>query len=135
MTSTMPPLLVRHLMHAPVVSLFGDQTMPLAEDIMTFKHVHHLPVIDTDGRVVGVVSDRDLLRAQAICEPGVLITEVMTRDVWTVAPDTLASAAGEVMRDNRFGCLPVVDEAGQLVGILTQHDFLDFAIKAIALHD
>ena len=129
----MPPLLVRHLMHAPVVSLFGDQTMPLAEDVMAFKHVHHLPVIDETGRVVGVVSDRDLLRMSRDDE--LRVADVMTRDVWTVAMDTLASEAGAVMRDQRFGCLPVVDGDGVLVGIVTEHDFLSFAVRAIAMHD
>ena len=57
-------LLVKHIMTAPVVSLFADQSLPLAEEVMRFRHVHHLPVIDETHRLVGMVSDRDILGAQ-----------------------------------------------------------------------
>ena len=144
----MPPVLVKHLMTAPVVSLFGEQTLPLAEDIMGFKHIRHLPVVDEDGRcLLGLIGRRDLLRAQISTLSGlttaerharqadVRIHQLMTRDVWTVQPETLASIAGQMMRDHRFGCLPVVDATHRLVGIITEREFLDFAVKAIAMHD
>ena len=57
-------VLVKHLMSQPVVSLFAEQTLPLAEDIMRYKHLRHLPVVDETGHLVGLVSHRDLLRAQ-----------------------------------------------------------------------
>lgn len=143
----MPPVLVRHLMKAPVVSLFGEQTLPLAEDLMGFKHIRHLPVIDEDRLLLGLLSHRDLLRATISTLSGltpverqarqadVRIDQLMTRDVWTVGPDTNASVAGQMMRDHRFGCLPVVDHERRLVGIITERDFLDFAVKALAMHD
>jgi CBS domain-containing protein len=140
-------VLVKHLMSAPVVSLFAEQTLPLAEDIMRLKHIRHLPVVDDDGRLVGLVSHRDLLSAQISSLVGltaeqrrarqeeVHVRELMQRNVWTVHPETLASVAGETMVDHHFGCLPVIDDQHVLVGIITEHDFLDFATKAIAVHD
>jgi CBS domain-containing membrane protein len=125
-------VLVKHLMKSPVVSLFAEQTVPLAEDIMRFKHIRHLPVIDDEGHLVGLVSHRDLLRAR---KPDLRVRDLMTRDVWTVTPDTLASVAGRTLGDHRFGCLPVVDARHVVVGIVTEHDFLTFATKAIAMHD
>lgn len=134
-------------MKAPVVSLFGEQTLPLAEELMGFKHIRHLPVIDEDRLLLGLVSHRDLLRATISTLSGlspverkarqadVRIDQLMSRDVWTVGPDTNASVAGQMMRDHRFGCLPVVDHERRLVGIITERDFLDFAVKAIAMHD
>jgi CBS domain-containing membrane protein len=142
----MRPVLVKDLMSAPVVSLFAEQTLPLAEDIMTFKHLRHLPVVDDDRHVVGLVSHRDILRAQISSLTGltkpqvrarqedVRVQDLMTRDVWTVTPETLASVAGRTLLDHRFGCLPVV-EGRFLVGILTERDFLRFAIKTIEQHD
>ena len=59
----------------------------------------------------------------------------MTTEVWTVGPDTLASVAGHTLLDHVFGCLPVVDAERRLVGIVTERDYLRFAIKAIELHD
>src|SRR5690349_14785958 len=112
-------VLVKHLMKSPVVSLFAEQTVPLAEDIMRFKHIRHLPVIDDEGHLVGLVSHRDLLRAR---KPDLRVCDLMTRDVWTVTPDTLASVAGSTLGDHRFGCLPVVDARNVVVGIVTEHD-------------
>jgi CBS domain-containing protein len=143
----MSPVLVKHLMSSPVVSLFAEQTLPLAEDIMRFKHIRHLPVVDDDGRLVGLVSHRDLLRAQISSLTGltetqrrtrqeeVRVRELMTRDLWSVHPETLASVAGQTMAEHRYGCLPVVDDQHLLVGIVTERDFLKFATKAIAMHD
>jgi CBS domain-containing protein len=140
-------VLVKHLMTSPVVSLFAEQTLPLAEDIMRYKHLRHLPVVDDEGRLVGLVSHRDLLRAQISTLTGltadqrrarqedVRVRELMTRDIWTVTPETLASVAGKTLGDHRFGCLPVVDERNVVVGIITERDFLRFATRSIELHD
>jgi len=136
-------VLVKHLMTSPVVSLFAEQTLPLAEDIMRFKHIRHLPVIDDDGFLLGLVSHRDLLRASISSLTGltqdqrrarqedVRVRDLMTRDVWTVRPDTLATAAGKTLADHRFGCLPVVDEHERVVGIITERDFLKYATRMI----
>ena len=59
----------------------------------------------------------------------------MTIDVWRVHPDTRASIAGQTLLDHRFGCLPVVDDTGVLVGIITERDFLRFAIRTLAMTD
>ena len=134
-------------MSAPVVTFFEEQNVPLAEDVMRFKHLRHLPVIDDERHLVGLVSHRDLLRAQISTMTGLtddqrrareedlLISSVMTRDIWTVTPDTLASVAGALLADHAFGCLPVVDDDHRLVGIITEHDFLRFAIKALRIND
>ncbi len=143
----MPPIRVRHIMSSPVVTFFEEQTIPLVEDVMHYKHVRHLPVIDDQRRLVGLVSHRDLLRAQISTmtgltedqrrarEEAVLVRQVMTRDVWTVTPETLASAAGATLLDHAFGCLPVVDELHTLVGIVTEHDFLKLALESLRLSD
>ena len=134
-------------MTTPVVTLWAEQTLPLASDIMRFKHIRHLPVIDSERRLVGLVSHRDILAAQISTQTGltddekrarqagVTVDQIMTRDVWTVRPDALASAAGTTLLDHRYGCLPVVDQSGILLGILTERDFLRFAVKAIAQYD
>jgi CBS domain-containing membrane protein len=143
----MTSVLVRHIMTSPVITLFAEQTLPLAEDVMRLKHLRHLPVVDDDGRLVGLVSHRDILRAQISSLTGltaderrtrqseVKVSQLMTRDVWTSGPDAFASAAGQTLIDHKFGCLPVVDAAGRLVGIITERDYLRFAVKVIEMHD
>ena len=134
-------------MTKPVIGLFGEQTLPLAEDIMKLKHLRHLPVLDDQGRLLGMVSHRDLLRAQISTLTGltegqrrarqedVHVSALMTRDIWTVRPDTLASVAGQTLIDHRFGCLPVIGDNDAVIGIITERDFLRFAIKALEMHD
>ncbi len=62
----MTPVLVKHLMTAPVVTFFAEQSLPLAEDVMQLKHVRHLPVIDETRRLVGLVSHRDQLTREVV---------------------------------------------------------------------
>jgi CBS domain-containing membrane protein len=143
----MSPILVRDIMTAQVVTFFEEQTLPLAEDVMRIHRFRHLPVTDTGGRLLGLVTRSDLLRGQISALTGltdnerrarqdnVRIRSLMTRDVWTVGPDTLASHAGQTLLDHRFGCLPVIDPDGLLCGIVTERDFLRFAIEALALRD
>lgn len=136
-----PVVLVKHIMSEPAVTFFPEQTLPLAEDVMRYKHLRHLPVIDDDRRLVGLLTHRDLLAAQISTLSGlteaqrrarqedVTVRQVMTRDIWTVAPGALASVAGRTLLDHVYGCLPVVDDEHRLVGIVTERDYLRFAIK------
>lgn len=145
--AAMSAVLVKHIMSPKVVTFFEEQTLPLAEDIMKIHRFRHLPVIDSEGRLVGLLTHRDLLRAQISALAGltdeerrarqaeVQVRQIMTRDVWTVTPETHASDAGRTLLDHRYGCLPVVDANRVLVGILTERDFLRFAIKALEVHD
>lgn len=143
----MSPVLVKHLMTSPVVTFFAEQTLPLAADIMRFKHLRHIPVIDDARRLVGLVSHRDLLAAQISTQTGldpeirrviqenVRVREVMTRDVRSVGPDELAATAAKILLAHRYGCLPVVDAECRLIGIVTDRDFLRFASEILALSD
>lgn len=140
----MPPILVQDIMTSPVVTFFAEQSMPLADEVMRLRRFRHLPVVDDQQRLVGLVSHRDLLRAQISDLTGlsrtdrmtrqddVKVRDVMTVDVWRVHPETSAAVAGQTLLDHRFGCLPVVDGVGVLVGILTERDFLKFALRTLA---
>lgn len=143
----MPPVLVKHIMSTDVVTFFAEQTLPLAEDVMRIHRFHHLPVIDSNRQLVGLISHRDLLRGQISTLTGltederrarqaeVKIGQLMTTEVWTVTPDALASHAGQTLLDHAFGCLPVIDKDRVLCGIVTERDYLRFAIKALEIHD
>jgi CBS domain-containing membrane protein len=136
-------LQARHIMTSPVVTFFAEQTLPLAEDVMHFKHLRHLPVVDDAGKLVGLVSHRDLLRAQISTLSGltdeqrrarqseVRVSQVMTRDVWTVGPHTDVTHVGRTLLDHKFGCLPVVDADERLVGIITERDFIKYALAQL----
>jgi CBS domain-containing protein len=111
-----------------------DDLIDLAASVMTWRHIRHVPVEDDDGKLVGLVSHRSLLRLLAHGGPATGDeTCVTVRDIMTAKPLTVTSAtptleALEVMRKNRVGCLPVVDD-DNLVGIVTSYDFLDASAR------
>ena len=104
---------------------------------MDTKSVRHVPVVDADGTLVGLVSARDLLRralddaeelpltAQTQLFASVRVRDVMTAGIDTVEADEPIAQAGELMVENKYGCLPVVD-GGALAGIITEADFVRF---------
>jgi CBS domain-containing membrane protein len=135
-------MLVRDLMSHPVVTLAADETLGLAEEIMSLARLRHLPVVDGDGRLVGLVTHRDLVGAQASTLSGmspyenkklklaIRVAEVMRTDVESIASDAPAVDAAVKMREKKYGCMPVVD-GDELVGIVTEADFLDLAIRSL----
>jgi len=97
--------------------------------MMKQNSIRHLPVVDGKGLLVGILADRDILNAiGSIPGTGILKKEAlekyMTAKVVTCAmTDSLAVAAAK-MRNHRIDALPVTDEAGKLLGIITSYDFL-----------
>ena len=123
-------------MSPDVETLFVDETMDLANTILTLARIRHLPVIDRDGKLVGILSHRDLLRAFAeLYKSGrndadqdrVAVAEIMTDEVTTIAPGAPALEAAEIIWENKIGCLPVVEDE-RVVGIITESDFVRTAI-------
>ena len=131
----MSKLRVRDLMTADVHVVRPDDSIATLRDVMNEKHIRHVPVVDDDDRLVGLVSERDLLRRAAGLEgdvplsvshdvsAAVKVREVMTWEVETIEADDDAATAAAVMLDNKYGCLPVLEQ-GVLAGILTEADFV-----------
>lgn len=137
-------LRVADLMTHDVYTLRPTQSLPLAESLMGIKHIRHLPVVDAAGRLVGLVTHRDLLAAKisaltplssderTTLELSVPVSRVMRTEVWTIGPDALAIGAARLMRDRRIGCLPVLKEGG-LAGIITEADLLGLLTDSLSL--
>lgn len=106
------------------VTINSDVDYREAFDIMHDKDLHHLPVVDADGKVVGILTQRDLqLAARHFREADVGVSEVMRAPVITVAPDDPLKSAAERMTSARIGGLPVVD-GDRIVGVITERDLL-----------
>lgn len=109
-----------------------EDILDLAASLMHWKHVRHVPVEDDAGHLIGIVSHRDLLELFAlgkITGPAQLVVgDVMKTDLITVAPETSALEALELMRERRIGCLPVIKD-DKLVGLVTAYDFLTVSAK------
>lgn len=118
---------VGQVMTQDVFTLHPEDVIDLAASLMDWEHLHRVPVEDEKGRLVGLVTQRSLLRllARGYGKPGskpVAVREVMKTDVMTASPDDSTLDAIERMQQNSIGCLPVVKD-DRLVGIITEHDF------------
>ncbi len=122
------------VMRGNVRTVEATDRLDLAGVVMKLGGIRHLPVVD-EGLLVGIVSQRDLLAAglSSVLEPApedslrlrtVLVEDIMTRDPQTVGLDTPLRDAAERMLQHQIGCLPVVDEAGRLLGLVTETDLI-----------
>ncbi len=120
-------LTVSDLMTTRLITVNASEPIKEARAEMELGVVRHLPVIDDRGRLVGVVSDRDLLSSSR----GKRVIDVMTRDVVTTRPEAPASEAASVMLDHKISSVMVVNEDDLLVGMVTQTDYLELARRAL----
>ncbi len=138
---------VRDVMTAMPTTIDPEAPVETAVAVMRERGLRHLPVVDGQGRLIGIVTDRDLrsamfgaglvehlpaeqggrLRALTAVLNDVRVSHVMTWGVVTVGPEAPAAQAAAIMANARIGSLPVV-EGTRLVGIVTEHD----ALKALA---
>ena len=97
-----------------------DDDIPLSEaaDIMSDKEIGSLIYVD-GGEIKGIITERDLLKN---FDSKKKISQVMTKDVVTITPDTRAEEALDLMRDNKIKRIPVVDKGGKLIGIVSLTD-------------
>ncbi|MCP3914284.1 MAG: CBS domain-containing protein [bacterium] len=126
---------VGQIMTRDVFTLHPEDVIDLAANLMTWEHIRRVPVEDDQGRLVGLLSQRGLLRlvargtGRADGKP-IAVREVMRSNPVTVEPSQSTLEAIQTMRKHKVGCLPVVRD-GRLVGIVTEHDFLDAAAKLL----
>jgi len=116
---------VRERMSAPALTVRADSDYRGAMALMEDNAVHHLPVVAPDGGLVGMITERDLLVAAThYLNSGIEVGDVMHRGVVTARPDMNMAAAAGIMAMRRIGSLPVMDNSGCLVGIITESDVL-----------
>ncbi len=124
-------LRVGQLMTTDLFTVNQDEVVDMVACVMNWKHIRHVPVEDGERRLVGLVTHRALLRLLSDSPEGsrqpVAVSNIMTRDLITVHPDTPTLEALRLMREHRISCLPVVDRDDRLVGIITERDFMGIA--------
>ncbi len=125
-------LRVEELMTPIVMTLGENDTVARAAEDMEQGGFRHMPVVNAQNQVVGIVSDRDVLRALAgPAGSKRRLVEVMTHPVLVLRPEAPAHRAAELMLQCKIGALPVVDEHRELVGLITETDLLVIAHNAL----
>lgn len=115
------------IMTSPVISASVSQPLSAIWQLLSKRGFHHLPLVDEQQHIQGIVSDRDILRFAANNNPrqgSVIISQLMTRSVITAGRQTEVRTLAEVMSRRAIGALPIEDDELNLVGIVTRSDIL-----------
>ncbi|WP_374687746.1 CBS domain-containing protein [Promineifilum sp.] len=132
--------LVKDWMSTEVVTITPDTTLPEAHQIMTNEEIRRLPVVDSDGRLVGIVTIGDVRSAEpspatslSIWEMNYLLStlkveKIMTTTPWTITAEATIGEAARMMLEHRVSGLPVVDEEHHVIGIITESDIFSMVV-------
>lgn len=132
---------IRDWMTADVITITADTSMMKASRLMKDNGINRLPVVDGDGRIVGIVSDRDVKAASPskattldMHELYYLLSEIKVKDIMTrkpicAGPDDSVEQAAVTMIAENIGGMPVTDEDGHVLGIITDSDIFKVLIS------
>jgi CBS domain-containing protein len=133
---------VRDIMTSPAIVVAPDTTVPAANALMRQHRIRHLPVVE-NGRLVGIISQGDLRQASTTAAINadlyeinfmlsrLTVGKIMARKVFTVTPEAFVMHAAELMTENKIAGLPVVDEDGSVIGIVTESDLLKMLVRKL----
>ncbi len=136
---------VGRVMHKELVTVPPDTSLVKAKDIIAEKRIAHLLVVDKEGKLIGIVSDRDLKRSWAspattlsVHELNYLLKQltvemIMVKKAITIGPGTTIERAARIMQEYRISALPVIEKE-DLVGIITTTDVMEVLLQAIGIN-
>ena len=138
---------LKDVMTTKIVSINVDAPFSQVEQKMRECKVRHVPVVDENNKLVGLMSQRDLYRIHPPHrdEEGnwvydqesldsVILKHVMTKDPFALSPDNTMADALPPMVERKYGCIPIVDKDRHLCGIITQMDILKIALQILREH-
>ncbi len=136
-------MLVRERMTTPAVTITPETPFQEALKLMRDKKFRRLPVVDSACKIVGIVSERDMLHASpspatslSVWEVNYLlwklkISDIMTHNVLTINQDTPIEDAANLMVTHKIGGVPVVDNSGKVVGVITETDIFKAFVEML----
>lgn len=140
-------MLVANWMTKEVMTLTGDRSMMKASKVMKDKAVSCMPIVDDEGRIMGILSDRDIKDASPskattldmhelyYLLSDIKIQDIMTKKVVTIRADETVEKAAVLMLEGHFGSLPVVDEDKKVVGIITDTDVFKVLVEISGVYE
>lgn len=103
---------------------YEEDSLLTASNFMKEERIRNVPVIDKNNKLLGLITLREIIDGVIGNKRKSTVSEAMIKDVSAVTLDTPLRGAIELMLINHFGCLPVVDSEGKLLGIVTETDLL-----------
>ena len=119
------------IMKTKLITVRPEDTLDVVRTIFLSRNIHHLPVIDGENYLVGIVTSHDTYRLNMKFEDYNKLTvgEIMIRKVAKLAPEDKVGVAAELFLLNRFHATPIVDKDNKLVGLVTDFDILRYNFK------
>lgn len=139
-------MFVKDFMTPNPITILPDANLPQAISVVRKNKIRHLPVVDNNGELVGIVVEKDLLSNQpspattlSVFEiysllENLRVRQIMSKPVFTVAGDCPIEEAAHIMVDNKISCLPVMD-GDKLVGIITETDIFCVLVDVLGGHE
>ena len=132
---------IRDIMTKDLITVKPNNLITAVDRIFSANDFHHIPVIEDDGKLVGIISRYDF---NLLCDKStlfnnnalsinqrvfqsILAKDIMIKQLVTIGPDETPAKAADIMKENLFHALPVVDENKTLIGIVTTYDLLALA--------
>ena len=116
------------IMTTNVVTVHPEDSLEVVKKLLFEKHFHHLPVVEADGRLAGIITSWDLIKSNKRFEEygDFKVKDLMTVKVATLGPNELIGGAAMVFLRHLFHGMPIIDEDHKLLGIITTHDILKY---------
>lgn len=126
---------VGDMMSTALVTMRANDTIGRADMEMKLANIRHILVTDDRGKLAGVISNRDIYKALSDKTHPVVVGDVMSKRVYTIRDTESARHAAALILEHKIGALPVTGEGGQLVGVVTESDFVRIAHEALGGKD
>jgi CBS domain-containing membrane protein len=135
-------LTVADLMTTDLFTLLEDDNITVADEMMKWRNIRHIPVINDRNEIVGIITNRDILKIsvstlagishkdQRLLHDKVRARDIMQNKILTIPENTPLYTAAKLLSSNKIGCLPIIKK-GKLVGIITEADFVKFFTKKV----
>ncbi len=129
---------LKEIMVTKVITVRADEAFSHVEEKLRVNKIRHLPVVDKDNKLIGIITERDLYKAVSPrhTEDGLVydksqldsfvLKRYMTENPLTLKPESPISEAVNLMATRKYGCIPIIYTDGALAGIVTQIDILKF---------
>ncbi len=139
-------MLVKYWMSTNVITVAPGSSMQEAMRLIKTHHIHQLPVV-ASGKLSGMLSDGDLKRASASDATSldvhelfyllekIKVADIMSKPAITIAPDHTLEEAAEILLEKKIASLPVAENDGKVIGIITQSDLFRALVSLTGLKD